>query len=263
MKNKVEVKKEIIYLFLVILLTVYFAYSTHTSNSIYILSGALGNILILTWFTTAFVKYSGRRISQYSEVIQRISLKERFFTYFILPLLFYNSLLAYVYFNTSFTMDLVLIAISSILLFILFLNVKSSFKKVYSIEVHTRAVFDFLCIASMYMFLSVIVRLGLSMWLSLLIIGISALIFLWSDIKIHRKESISAFIVSIVSTAFIIFVTGLFFNTNIFVVPAIGTLAFYLILSLWNVRFSGKLKFTDYLPPFIYTILALILILNL
>ena len=263
MKNKVEVKKEIIYLFLVILLTVYFAYSTHTPNSIYILSGALGNILILTWFTTAFVRYSGRRISQYSEVIQRISLKERFFTYFILPLLFYNSLLAYVYFNTSFTMDLVLIAISSILLFILFLNVKSSFKKVYSIEVHTRAVFDFLCIASMYMFLSVIVRLGLSMWLSLLIIGISALIFLWSDIKIHRKESISAFIVSIVSTAFIIFVTGLFFNTNIFVVPAIGTLAFYLILSLWNVRFSGKLKFTDYLPPFIYTILALILILNL
>jgi len=115
----------------------------------------------------------------------------------------------------------------------------------------------------MYMFLSVIVRLGLSMWLSLLIIGISALMFLWSDIKIHRKESISAFIVSIVSTAFIVFVTALFFNTNIFVVPAIGALAFYLILSLWNVRFSGKLKFTDYLPPFIYTILALILILNL
>jgi len=258
LKNKVEVKKEIVYLLLVILLTVYFAYSTHTPNSIYILSGALGNILILTWFTTVFVRYSGRKISQYSEVIQRISLKERFFTYFILPLLFYNSLLAYVYFNTSFTMDLVLIAISSILLFILFLNVKSSFKKVYSIEVHTRAVFDFLC-----MFLSVIVRLGLSMWLSLLIIGISALIFLWSDIKIHRKESISALIVSIVSTAFIVFVTGLFFNTNIFIVPAIGTLAFYLILSLWNVRFSGKLKFTDYLPPFIYTILALILILNL
>ena len=99
--------------------------------------------------------------------------------------------------------------------------------------------------------------------MSLLIIGVSALVFLWSDIKIHRKESISAFIVSIVSTAFIVFVTALFFNTNIFVVPAIGALAFYLILSLWNVRFSGKLKLTDYLPPFIYTILALILILNL
>ena len=258
-----EVKKEMMYLFLVILLTVYFAYSTHTPNHIYLLSGVLGNILILTWFITAFVKYSGRKISQYSEVIQRISLKDRFFTYFILPLLFYNSLLAYVYFNTSFTMDLVLISISSILLFILFLNVKSSFKKVYSIEVHTRAIFDFLCIASMYMFLSVIVRLGLPMWSSLLIIGVSSLIFFWSDIKIHRKESISASILSIVSSAFVVFSSCLFFDTNIFIVPAVGTLSFYLVLSLWNVRFSGKLKFTDYIPPFIYTILALILILNL
>lgn len=263
MRNKVEVKKEIVYLFMVILLTVSFAYLTHTPNHIYFVSGVLGNLLILTWFITAFVKYSGRKISQYSEVIQRISLKDRFFTYFILPILFYNSLLAYVYFNTSFTMDLVLISISSILLFILFLNVKSSFKKVYSIEVHTRAVFDFLCIVSMYMFLSVIVRLGLSMWLSLLIIGVSSLMFFLSDIKIHRKESVSSSILSILSSAFVVFSSCLFFNTNIFVVPAVGTLSFYLILSLWNVRFSGKLKLTDYIPPFIYTILALILILNL
>ncbi len=258
-----EVKKEIIYLFLVILITIYFAYSTHTPNKIYVLSGVLGNLLILTWFVRAFIRYSGRKISQYSEVIQRISIKERFFTYFILPLLFYNSLLAYVYLNTSFTMDLVLIGVSSVLLFILFLNVKSSFKKVYSIELQTRAVFDFLCIASMYMFLSVIVRLGLPLWSSLIIIGVSSLMFFWSDIKIHRKESLSAFIVSIVSSSFIVFSSYMFFDTNIFIVPAVGTLAFYLVLSIWNVRFSGKLKFSDYLPPFMYTILALILILNL
>ncbi len=60
------------------------------------------------------------------------------------------------------------------------------------------------------------------MWLSLLIVGVSAFVFLWSDIKIHRKESISAFIVSIVSTAFIVFVTALFLNINIFVVGGGG-----------------------------------------
>ncbi len=263
MKKKVDLKNEILYLILIVVLTIYFAYSTHTPNNMYMLSGVLGNLLILTWFIRAFSLYSGRKISQYSEVIQRISLKERFFTCFVLPILFYSSLLAYIYFNTNFLMDLILIGISSILLFILFLNVKSSFKKVYSIEAQTRAVFDFMCIASFYMLLSVIIRLGISIWVSVLIIAISSLIFFWSDIKIHRKESMPGLIMSFISAIFVAITSCIFFNTNIFILPAIGTLSFYLILSLWNIRFSGKIKFIEYLPPFIYSILALILILNL
>ncbi len=263
MRKKVGFKNEIIYLVLIILVTVYFSYATHTPNKGYILAGVLGNLLILTWFIRAFSLYSGRKISQYSEVIQRISIKERFFTYFLLPVIFYSSLLAYLYFNTSPLMDYFLIGISSILLLILFLNVKSSFTKIYSIESQTRAVFDFICIASFYMLLSVIIRLGLTLWLSIIIITITSFLFFWSDIKIHRKESESALAISIISALFVAFTSCIFFNQNIFILPAIGTLAFYLILSLWNIRFSGKLKFTEYLPPFIYSVLALILILNL
>lgn len=263
MKNRIELKNEIFYLILIVLVTVYFAYSTHTPNNTYIVSGILGNLLILTWFIRSFTLYSGRKISQYSEVIQRISIRERFFTCFVLPVLFYTSLLLYIYFNTLFLMDLVLIGIASILLFILFFNVKSSFKKVYSIEGQTRAIFDFMCIASFYMILSVIIRLGVSIWISLPIIAISSLIFFWSDIKIHRKESLSALSMSLISSLFVAITSGLFFNTNIFIVPAIGTLSFYLILSLWNIRFAGKIKLIEYVIPFIYSILALILILKL
>ena len=82
MKQRVEIKNELLYLFLILLVTVYFAYTTHTPNQTYILSGVVGILLILTWFIRAFTLYSGRKISQYSEVIQRISLKERFFTMF-------------------------------------------------------------------------------------------------------------------------------------------------------------------------------------
>jgi len=263
LKNKVEIKNEIVYLILIVLVTLYFAYSTHTPNKTYLLSGVLGNLLILTWFLRAFTLYSGRKISQYSEVIQRISLKDRFFTYFVLPILFYTSLLLYIYFNTLFLMDIVVIGVSIILLFVLFLNVKSSFRKIYSIQARTRAIFDFLCIASFYMILNVIIRLGTSIWISLLGITLSSLVFFWSDIKIHRMESISALVMSIVSAIFVSISSILFFNTNIFVVPAIGTLSFYLILSLWNIRFAGKIKLIEYLPPFIYSILALILILKL
>jgi len=263
LKNRIKLKNEIVYLLLVILVTVYFAYSTHTPNNIYIISGVLGNLLILTWFIRSFTLYSGRKISQYSEVIQRISLKERFFTCFVLPVLFYTSLLLFIYFNTSFLMDIILIIISTILLLILFLNVKSSFKKVYSIEKQTRAIFDFICIASFYMLLSVVIRLGQSIFISLPIVAIVSMIFFWSDIKIHRKEGLSSLVITLISSIFVAVTAGIFFNTNIFVVPAVGTLAFYLILSIWNIRFAGKIKLIDYLPPFIYSILALILILKL
>jgi len=263
LKKKVEIKNELLYLFLILLVSIYFAYTTHTPNPTYILSGVIGILLILTWSIRAFSLYSGRKISQYSEVIQRISIKERFFTNFVLPVIFYISLLFYIYYNTSFLMDMILIAISLLLLLILFINVKSSFKKVYSIEGQTRAVFDFICIASFYMILSVVIRLAFSIWLTVLLISIISLIFLWSDIKIHRKESLSSLIISLISSLFIAMTSCIFLNTNIFVVPAVGTLAFYLILSLWNIRFLGKLKLVEYLPPFIYSILALILILNI
>ena len=263
MKKKLELKNEIFYLLLIVLVTVYFAYSTHSKNNIYILSGVLGNLLILTWFVRAFTLYSGRRISQYSEVIQRISLRDRFFTNVALPLLFFTSLLLYIYFNTLFVMDIVLIVVCTVLLLILFLNIKSSFRKIYSIETQTRAVFDFICIATFFLLSSVIIRLGIYIWYSLGMIFVLSMILFWSDIKIHRKESVSAFVMSFVSAGFVTLTSGILLSTNIFILPAISTLAFYLILSLWNIRFAGKLKLVEYLLPFLYSVLALILILNI
>ncbi|NLZ24288.1 hypothetical protein GX888_00865 [Candidatus Dojkabacteria bacterium] len=263
MKTRVELKNELLYLFLIILVTISFSLTTHSPNRIYLLSGVLGILLILTWFTRAFVLYSGRKISQYSEVIHRVSLRERFFTYFVLPILFYSSLLLFIYFNTSFFMDIVLIIISTILLLILFLNVKSSFKKIYSLSSQTRAVFDFICIASFYMLSSVAIRIGTHIWFFFFLLFLFSSLFFWSDIKIHRKESTASLIMTLVSSAFVTLSSGVFLNTNIFIIPAISTLSFYLILSLWNVRFAGKLKLIDYLPPFIYSVLALIIILKL
>ena len=101
------------------------------------------------------------------------------------------------------------------------------------------------------------------MWYSLLIIMFFTLALFWSDIKIHRKESVPAIVMSISSSMIVTLISGVLFSTNIFVLPAVSTLAFYLILSLWNIRFSGKLKLVEYILPFLYSILALILILNL
>ncbi len=252
-----------LYLFLITVITVYFSYTTHIPGIVYLYAGGLGLILLLTWFVRAFALYSGRRISQYSEVIQRISLKERSFSYFVLPTIFYLSLLLYLYYNTSFVMDLVLIVVASLQILILFLNVKSSLSKVYTIASQTRAVFDFVCISTFFLLMSVYIRLGLELTLFLPLVFITSLILFWFDIKVHSRESLSGLLLSVVSSLFVSIFSCSFFLTNIFVIPAVSTLAFYLILSLWNIRFSGKVKLADYIVPFLYSILALILILNI
>ncbi len=263
MKKKLEIKNELFYLALITLVTVYFSYTTHIAGSMYLITGTLGLLLILTWFVRAFALYSGRRISQYSEVIQRISIRERFFSYFILPSIFYISLLVYIYFNTSTVMDMILILVASVQILILFLNVKSSLRKVYTIAGQTRAVFDFICISTYFLLLSVFIRLGLEMFQFLGLVFLSSLVLFWFDVKIHSRESIVAFLLSFISAIFVSLFACLFFSSNIFIMPAVGTLAFYLILSLWNIRFAGKVRLVDYLLPFLYSILALILILNL
>jgi len=130
LKKNLGIKNELLYLVLIVIVTVYFSYTTHISESMFLLSGLLGTVLLLTWFVRAFALYSGRKISQYSEVIQRISIKERFFSYFVLPTVFYISLLLFIYYNTSFLMDIVLVFVATVLLLILFINVKSSLNKV-------------------------------------------------------------------------------------------------------------------------------------
>lgn len=263
MRRQIDIKSELFYLALITAITVFFSYITHISGYIYVVVGVLGLLLLLTWFVRAFALYSGRRISQYSEVIQRISVRDRFFSYFILPTVFYISLLAYIYYNTSPLMDYILIAITSIQILILFLNVKTSLNKVYTIAAQTRAVFDFICISTFFLTLSVFVRLGLDLFPFLILVFFSSLILFWFDIKIHNRESIEGGIISFFSSIFVAVFSGIFFSSNVFTIPAVATLAFYLILSLWNIRFAGKVKLTDYLLPFLYSILALILILNL
>lgn len=263
MKRRIDIKSELLYLVLITAITVSFSYLTHSGGYMYIVAGILGLLLLLTWFVRAFALYSGKRISQYSEVIQRISIRDRFFSYFILPTVFYVSLLAYIYYNTSPLMDYILIAIASIQILILFLNVKTSLSKVYTIAAQTRAVFDFICISTFFFVLSVYVRLPLSMLPFLIVIFFSSFTLFWFDIKIHNRESIEGGILAFFSSIFVAIFSGIFFSSNIFTIPAVGTLAFYLILSLWNIRFAGKVKLSDYLLPFIYSILALILILNL
>jgi hypothetical protein len=227
------------------------------------ITAGLGIVLLETWFIRSFRLYSGKKISKYSDVIVRISLKERFFSYFVLPLLFYASILAFLYFNRNLLLGHVVLGICMVLFLVLFLNVKSSLNKIYSIENATRAIFDFICITILYLLTNIFVRVGFSMWIFALILFGTSFVLLLFSLKLHRKLGFLEILVSKLSAIFISCLTIIFWSTNIFVIPIVAALAFYLVISIWNIRFSGKIHLVDYFLPFLYVVLALILILTI
>ena len=264
MKYKLNIKNDLVYLFILVVVTQFFNYSVlRATLTFLVILGVLGLLLLETWFVRAFSLYSGKKVSKYSNVIIKISLKDRFFAYFILPAIFYLSLLVFLYFNRNEVLGYVVLGGCTVLLMVLFLNVKSSLNKLYSLAIATRAIFDFICITIFYLLLNSYIRIGVSMEMFAVLSIVSSLILLIFVLKIHDRLGSFEYLISVFSAFFISLFTILFWNYNVFVIPAIGALAFYLIISIWNIRFAGKIKFMEYLIPFLYVAIAIILVLNL
>lgn len=266
-KNNIKkiLKGELIFWFLIITLTIFFIYLTTLANSLgSLIAIVLLNLLLLeTWLIRTFFLYSGRKISQYSEVIQRISFKDRFFDYFIMPAIFLTTFMFYLYFNKDLTVSYWMTSLCMGVLLILFINIKSSLRRFYKIGTLTKGIFDLIGILTFFLSINVFLRFDWDVWIKLLITAGLALVMFLSELQLHDRITVLSFLISLVSAIFVSLSIGVFIFQSIFVATAIGTVAFYMIISLWNVRFSGKYKFLDYLPPLLYGSIALILIFNL
>lgn len=261
-KEKIEIKNDLLLLFIVLAITVIFNDSVLTASlRTTIIWGLLGLIVLETWFISVFAANSQKKISKYSNVLMKISLKERFFPYFLLPAIFYLSLLFFLYFNRNEILGHIVLGVSMIFLLVLFLNVKSSLKRYYSVHILTRTIFDFLCITILYLLLNSFLRMGVSLEVYTGLSFVSSLVLSVFVLKLHDRIGGLEVLTAIVSSIFISASMLLFWNRNIFIIPAIGSLMFYLVISIWNIRFAGKTKFDEYLAPILYVILAMTLIL--
>jgi hypothetical protein len=265
MKGKIkDIKREILYILVIFGMSFGFNHFSYVSEKKFLIAiGILGVLIIETWFISAFTRYSERKISKYSEVLQRVSIRERFFSYFISPALLYISTLAFMYYTQTLIADIMVLSSVCFLLLILFVNVKSSFKKVYSLEQATRIIFDFINIATFYLGCSVLMKLGMEIPYLYLLIGIWSFLLFLDNLLLHDKLDLSGSIISLLCTIFVVLTTFAVETYGIFVMPAISTIAFYLIISLWNLRFSGKIRMSDYISPFIFSLFATLIILYL
>jgi len=259
-----DLKREVFYILIIFGISFAFNYFSYTTNKALLIAiGILGLLIIETWFIGAFARYSERKISKYSEVLQRVSIKERFFSYFVSPAILYLSTLAFLYYTQTLVADLMVLSTTCFLFFVLFVNVKSSFKKVYSLEQGTRIVFDFINISTFYLGCSVLTKVGIENEIIYLLIGVWSFTLLIDNLLLHDKLDLAGLIISFLCTIFITLTTFAFESYGIFIMPTITTIAFYLVVSLWNLRFSGRIRFSDYLSPFFFSLFATLIILYL
>jgi hypothetical protein len=258
-------KDGLFYWFLILFISLFFLYLTtiNISTKLLISVGTLNVVILETWFLKTFLLYSGRKISQYSEVIQRISFIDRAFEYFILPAIYLSTFMTFLYFNKDITMSYWMISLCMTILLILFLNIKSSLNKYYKISSLTKGIFDFVCIITFYLSINVLFRFDFNTVGILFLVGSLAMIMFISVLQLHDRLTFVSLFLSLISSVIVSLSIGIFIYQSIFVATAIGTLAFYVVISLWNIRFSGKYKFIDYLTPLLYGVIALILIFNL
>lgn len=229
----------------------------------YLATAIVGYVLINMWLFSTYKLQSNKKVSKYSDVILRVNLWERLFSYVFLPLVFYTSIVMFLLFSSSVILNQIVIVASVTLFFYLFLFVRTSYERVYSLNRMTRVSSDFVSIFVYFLTISVITRVVTDTAYYSLILFFLTLFCLVYILYHHNKFENSAVVWAIVSSGLITVAYFIAGQQGIYYTPLFLTILYYLVVSLWNVRFSGSRNLGDYMPPVMFSIMALILLLSL
>jgi hypothetical protein len=229
----------------------------------YFIIGSLGLLLLFSWFIAIYFLYANKKVKRHGEVLIRVRFTEKLFNFFILPSLFYIVVVCTSFFVKSFYLNFSILISFAFILFIILIHIRSSYEKVHYVSSVTRVVYDAVLIMIFFLSMFVITSLGfLDLERAYFSVVIAAVLLLYKLI-IDKQLCRNGIILIVVSALFLFLVSYTVMGFNLFVITAVTTLSFYLVVSIWTIRLAGYTKWGDYFNPIIYTIMALILIFSL
>lgn len=249
------------YIFLVLELLV--TKSFVVSPYVFIGTSLIGLILLLSWFVVTLGLFGKKKVSSKSTAYITVNFGSRVFSYVVMPVVFWFSLSLFLFFSEQVYISQAVIVISSILYFLLLLKVRTSLERVYSVDILTRYVFDFTNIVIFYLLISVLNRSGFTDLGTVISVFLFSLLSLHHMLYLHRKMEVDSTLTAVFFSSTLAILSWYTRDLNIYMQPAILATAYYLIVSWWNVRFSGSRNWDDYIPPLMYSLMAIILILSL
>ncbi len=229
----------------------------------YFIIGSLGLLLLFSWFIAIYFLYANKKVKRHGEVLIRVRFTEKLFNFFILPSLFYVVVVFTTFFVKSFYLNFSILVSFAFILFVLLVHIRASYEKVHYVSSVTKIVYDAVLIMIFFLSMFVVTSLGfLDLEMTYFSAIIAAVLLLYKLI-IDKQLCRNGIILIFISIVFLFVVSYTVMGFNLFVITAVTTLSFYLVVSVWTIRLAGYTKWGDYFNPIIYTIMALILIFSL
>lgn len=221
----------------------------------------VGALVLFTWLVTAFVKYSARKVSKYSDVMIRVGIKARWYTYLFVPVVFYLSIALFVFSVKDDFLKQFAILVGLTMMYLLMIHIRSSYSKVYSVTRVTRIVFDLVNVMFFFLVQTSMILLGFVERIEIaLFAGLLVFLILISNLRITGKSSMAGYGWALGAAALVGGLAMLLNNLSLFSIPFVLTLAFYMIVSFWHLRLAGENKLDKYLQPILFTLMAIIIV---
>lgn len=220
----------------------------------------LGSTLLIVWLVTNYSHYAHKGISEYTEVLVKINLKQRFFAFFVTPLLFYISISLYLGGIESMILRQFTIILGSIIQFVMFVHIRSSYQKTFSMERNTRFIFQIVDLVLFYIGVTGFVLLGTDILLRIVGATVLGFLLLTHQLLLHKQYSAKAVLILLTSVAGIALSAMYFASFGAIIFPLYLSVVFYLILSLWGIRLNGITKLEDYVTPILFSLMALMVL---
>lgn len=263
-KNISKYKREFVYSSFLFLIFEILATRDITYNMLlYLVISITGLVLITFWIMIIHIKNGSKKVSRWSDVLLKISFKDKFYANILLPIIFYISVSIFIFFDISRYLNQIVIVISVYLLSFLMITIQKSYDQVFSVSKNIRVLQDFINIVIYFLFVSAIFRTSLNE-VVLYILIVLGLIYVLSYMLISRRRlDYINFFISVALSILILFLV-IYLKQFVFLsIPNISTVLLYTVITIWHTRLEGGIKLVEYIPIIMYSLMALILILSL
>ncbi len=196
--------------------------------------------------------------------------QEHFIYHLFLPSLLYISGILFLFFNRQRLLDQAAIVILSGCFMILFYNISTSYRKLYSVSKNTRYIFDVINIIVFYFCTDVLVNLvlyhGLPFWIVYVGAGLLGAGLIYMMIFVARQKSREVWIALGITVLVLAVTTWLVWMVpafNVAVMAIVVTVIFYLADVYWHHKLEGTFTMDTFYQYLLFAVMAIILLMYL
>lgn len=254
-------KREFLYTVILFSLIEVFTVVDYGIAGIIIIITAL--LILLTWIFISILMFTKKNVSRFTDVMLKLEIRKRWYSTIFMPLALFLSLVTYISEVKSDLLRQLIILFSMIMFYILFIHIKSSFQKAFSVSKNTKVILDIINVFIFFLYISALTGSGVLNLLSLffIVFSVSSVILL-ANLKSMEVLNIQGFLWAVGGALLVSLVTLIAPYINVFILSFILTLTFYSVITFWHLKANGENSVSKYIEPLLFVVMALMIVIG-